>query len=169
VKLPDGAILDRFHALEEPPNVNIIALTQQGEVVLVEQWRHPVREVTLEFPAGVVEEGEDPLVAAKWELLEETGYVSEDWHFLGQCYTQPSRRSNRLFSFAALGSWKATDQRLGIGELIQTKILPWSKFRSDLLAGDRTIGRCITLPLLGSVDGNLSSNALLTSRRVLLH
>jgi len=140
VRLPDGTILDPFHVLESPPNVNIIALTPDNEVVLVEQWRHPVGKNVLEFPAGAVDEGEDPLSAAKRELLEETGFVSDDWHFLGTCDANPSRQNNQLYSFVAVGARKVAEQMLSEGELIRIRLLPWSEFRDDVGSGQRTMG-----------------------------
>lgn len=140
VRLPEGTILDPFHVFESPPNVNIIALTPDKQVVLVEQWRHAVGKMTLEFPAGAADEGEEPLAAAKRELIEETGFVSDQWHLLGSCDAHPSRQNNQLFSFVALEAREVAYQALDAGELIRIRLLPWPEFREQLSSGARTMG-----------------------------
>ena len=74
-ELPNGNRLDAT-IFEFRSWANIVALTKKGEVVLVKQYRHGVCEALLEFPGGVVEDGEDPAEGAKRELLEETWYVA---------------------------------------------------------------------------------------------
>lgn len=72
VELPDGRINDEFYILEYPTWVNVIAIDKDGRFVMVEQFRHGLGDVYTELCAGVAEEGEDPVDAAKRELLEET-------------------------------------------------------------------------------------------------
>src|SRR5476651_2295963 len=74
VELPTGQALSPFHVVEAPHWVNAIAFTPEREIVLVEQYRHPVQTVMLELPAGKVDGDETPEQAVKRELLEETGY-----------------------------------------------------------------------------------------------
>ena len=74
VRLPDGRINPEHYVLEYPDWVNVIAITEDGMFVMVEQYRHGLRDVYTELVAGVSEPGEDPLEAAKRELLEEAGY-----------------------------------------------------------------------------------------------
>src|SRR6185503_21228824 len=81
-ELPNGNFLDAT-ILEFNAWANIVALTKDGQVVLVRQYRHGVCDVLLEFPGGVVERGEDPVEGAKRELLEETGYSSSNVIQLG--------------------------------------------------------------------------------------
>src|SRR5215468_5476548 len=65
-----------FYVIEAPDWVNVIPLTPDGQVVMIEQYRHGSGEVTLEIPGGMVDEGEEPHEAAVRELWEETGYRS---------------------------------------------------------------------------------------------
>jgi ADP-ribose pyrophosphatase len=69
----DGAVHE-FHVLELPDSVIMVPLTADGRVLMVQQFRHGVQRVTLEFPAGFLEPGEDPVQGAVRELEEETGY-----------------------------------------------------------------------------------------------
>lgn len=80
VRLPDGSTTTREYILH-PGAVMVIPLLDDGRVVLERQYRHPVREVLVEFPAGKLDGGEDPLACGQRELLEETGYSAREWAF----------------------------------------------------------------------------------------
>lgn len=82
VKIPSGEINDEFYVLEYPDWVNVIAITDEGQFVLEKQYRHGLGKTCYEIPAGVIEEGESPLEAAKRELQEETGYGDGTWREL---------------------------------------------------------------------------------------
>ncbi|MDO4163872.1 MAG: NUDIX hydrolase [Bacteroides sp.] len=79
VKLPTGVEIPEYYILEYPDWVNVIAITKEGQFVLVRQYRHGLQETRYEICAGVCEEGEDPLVSAQRELYEETGYGQGCW------------------------------------------------------------------------------------------
>ncbi len=135
VQLPDETVLQAYHTIEFPDWVNVIALTPDLDIVLAEQYRHPVRKLVVEFPAGAVDDGEKPLAAIKRELLEETGYASDEWHLLGSCDANPARQTNRLHSFLALRARKVAEQSLGVGEFIRTRLVPWAEFRARIDSG----------------------------------
>src|SRR5687768_11288124 len=78
-----GRVIDSFHVVEYPAWVNVIALTPEGGIVLVEQYRHGVGAILLELPAGVVEREDSPASAAKRELREETGYEARELQLVG--------------------------------------------------------------------------------------
>ncbi|MGE0351259.1 NUDIX domain-containing protein [Hydrogenophaga sp.] len=83
VRLPDGAEATREFVLH-PGAVMVIGLLDDGRVVLERQFRHPMRAVMTEFPAGKFDEGEGSLACAQRELLEETGYTAREWAFAGR-------------------------------------------------------------------------------------
>lgn len=85
VRLPDGGSSHREFILH-PGAVVIIALLDDGRVVLERQYRHPVGRVMLEFPAGKIDAGESRLACAQRELLEETGYTAREWAHAGQLH-----------------------------------------------------------------------------------
>lgn len=74
VKLPDGRIVDDYFQLTLPDFTVIYAMTVDGKVVVIHQYKHGARQVSLTLPGGLAETGENSLIAAKRELCEETGY-----------------------------------------------------------------------------------------------
>lgn len=78
VHLPDGSSASREYVIH-PGAVMIVAQLDDGRLVLERQYRHPVRQVMIEFPAGKLDPGEVSLACAQRELLEETGYIAREW------------------------------------------------------------------------------------------
>lgn len=89
-QLPSGAVIE-YGVLESGGFAAVVAVTDEGNVALVRQWRQPVEGFTLELPSGGVDAGEDPFEAAGRELLEETGYRAEGLAHLTSVYTSTGR------------------------------------------------------------------------------
>ena len=120
----------RFDHVENPRNgmrmeavviesedwVNIVALTPAREIVLVEQYRFGTGKVSLEVPAGVVDPGEPPLETAKRELLEETGYSSDNWKPIGKVESNPAFMNNACHFWLATDAVQSSAQSLDEGE-----------------------------------------------------
>jgi ADP-ribose pyrophosphatase len=92
-----------FYRIDSPDWVNIAAFTERDELVMVRQYRHGERAVTLELPGGMVDLGESPGDAAVRELLEETGYRAERVKWIGRVNPNPALFGNRTDSFLARG------------------------------------------------------------------
>jgi len=92
-----------FFRIDSPDWVNVVPVTAEGEIVMVRQYRHGLRDVTLEIPGGMVDPGETPQGAAARELLEETGYRAARLEAIGSVNPNPALFGNRLFAFAAHG------------------------------------------------------------------
>ncbi len=118
VRLPTGAEIEEFHVAEYPDWALAVALTDDGQAVLVEQYRYAIDRVGLEFAAGVIHADEPPLEAARRELLEETGYVADEWTALGRCAVEPARHTNYGHLFVARGA-----RRVGVPALDATEDL----------------------------------------------
>lgn len=136
VLLPDGVTLPAYHTIECSDWVSCIAITANFEVVLIEQYRHSIRRLITEFPAGSVDaRDESPLAAMRRELLEETGYASDDWHLIGSSPANPARQTNTAYAFLALGAKQVSQPKLEQGELIRTKLMSWEHFRKGISSG----------------------------------
>jgi ADP-ribose pyrophosphatase len=100
---PRGGGEHDFYVIEAPDWINVIPLTKDGEVVLIEQYRHGVEGVSLEIPGGMVDPGEEPRETAARELLEETGYEAAEVVFLGRTRPNPAIQNNWIHTFLARG------------------------------------------------------------------
>ena len=104
--------------------VNVVALTPERHVVLVRQYRHGTEEVTLEIPGGLVDDEEDPAVAAVRELREETGFTGGQVSHLGTVAANPAVQDNRLHTYLVDGCTRTDDLRLDDGEDIEVLTVP---------------------------------------------
>ena len=84
VELPDRRIVEPYFRIDLRAFTVIAAVSANREFVVARQYRHGIERITLLLPGGLLEENEDALAAAKRELLEETGYISEAWESLGR-------------------------------------------------------------------------------------
>jgi len=133
----------KFVVLDSADWVNVIALTQDEQVVLIRQYRHGTEQITTEIPGGVAEKGEDPMTAARRELLEETGYDTEDWKQIGVVEPNPAFQVNRAYTFLAQGVRKVAEPQLDESEEIEVEEQPLSKI-TELIA-DGTIRHSLVL------------------------
>ncbi|MCA1624631.1 MAG: NUDIX hydrolase [Acidobacteria bacterium] len=112
-----------FYCLENPDWVNVIALTKQSEVVLIEQYRHGAEEIVLEIPGGMVDEDESADTAAGRELLEETGFQARQIIFLGKSHPNPAIQNNALYHFLALDCEITSKTKFDEHESVVTKLV----------------------------------------------
>ncbi len=136
VKLPDGRINPEHYVLEYPNWVNVIAITEEGKFVMVEQYRHGLQDVYVELVAGVAEPGEEPIESAKRELLEESGYAGGEWELLTVIAQNPSTCNNLTYCFLAKGVKKVSSQHLDATEDIAVKLLSEEEVKAMLMADE---------------------------------
>jgi len=101
------------------------------EFVMVRQWRHGAKELSLEFPGGVFGRDEDPAEGAARELREETGYAAGRIEKLGDFSPNPAIMSNRVHFFLALDLAPPGEQELDEDEYVEVETVPWE----DVLSG----------------------------------
>jgi len=101
VRMPDNNLAER-EVVSHPGAVAVLALDDAGRVLLIRQYRHPVRRLLWEIPAGLRDvTGEPPWATARRELLEEAGYRARDWRVLVDYYSSPGFSTERLRIFLA--------------------------------------------------------------------
>ncbi len=115
-----------FYVLHAPLWVNIIPITPAGEVVLVEQYRHGIDQITLEIPGGMVDDRQDqsPAAAAAREMEEETGYVAASIEPLGHCHPNPAIQNNLCFSFVGRDAQKLKPTCFDHHEDLAVRLVP---------------------------------------------
>lgn len=119
----NGKIMEPL-VLEYGTWVTIVALTKKQEVLLIKQYRHGAQKILWELPGGAVDEGEEPVQAAKRELLEETGYTSDNIIEVGRVSPNPASHTNLMHAYVALDARKVGDQSLDEIEEIEVYPIP---------------------------------------------
>ncbi|MEU6539915.1 NUDIX hydrolase [Streptomyces sp. NPDC047000] len=111
VVMPDGSVVHRDYQVH-PGSVGVLALDEEDRVLLIRQYRHPVRQKLWEVPAGLLDvPGENPLAAAQRELYEEAHVKAEDWRVLTDVYTTPGGCDESVRLFLARGLSAAEGDR----------------------------------------------------------
>jgi ADP-ribose pyrophosphatase len=118
IALPDGQQTKREFVLH-PGAVVILPLLDDGTVLMERQFRYPLHQVFIEFPAGKIDHNEDPLASAKRELEEETGYTASEWQYVTRIHNAIAYSDEHLDLYLARGL-KAGQQKLDEGEFLET-------------------------------------------------
>ncbi|UOQ46676.1 NUDIX hydrolase [Gracilibacillus caseinilyticus] len=118
----------QFSYVQFRDGVCILAITEDDHVLMLKQYRHPLQSIELEFPAGMIEEEEDSLLAAKRELLEETGYQTNHWIALDYFYPSAGSTTEKIHLFLATDSVRVAEQELEELEEIELEKVPIGQF-----------------------------------------
>ena len=116
VRLPDGKEAAREYVVH-PGAVVVVPLLDDGRVVLERQFRYPVGQVMVEFPAGKLDPGEDPLICGLRELQEETGYTASEWAYAGQMHLAIAYSTELIHIYFVRGL-QAGPRKLDAGEFL---------------------------------------------------
>jgi len=130
-----GLVYDCY-VLESTPWVNVIPITPQNEVILIRQYRHGIRDLTLEIPGGLVEGQDTPEETAEKELCEETGYQAVEMISLGSVLPNPAIQNNRCHTFLAKDVFLAGEQQLDEMEDIEVLCRPLSEIPRLIREGE---------------------------------
>jgi len=137
VVFPDGSEGDWF--IKQNNNaVIIIPILKTGEVLLEKTYKHGCGEIIMEFPAGLIDPGEDSLTAAKRELIEETGYTATTWTLLGECYSSPTGSPMKHIYYLAEDCAQNHETELEPAEQIELVLV------KDLATAKKTLNKSIS-------------------------
>ncbi|MEG0663621.1 MAG: NUDIX hydrolase [Clostridia bacterium] len=120
--------------IEHNGGVCVIAIDDDENIYLVNQFRYPYKEIVTEVPAGKREGNEDPLACAKRELLEETGFKANEYKFLGEMYPSPGYVGEIIYIYLATGLEKS-EQSLDEDEFLTVEKISLEKAVEDVLSG----------------------------------
>lgn len=144
-----------FSIIDAPDWINIFAVTENGRYLFVKQHRLGTDEITIETTAGIIEKNEDPLAAAKRELLEETGFVPRRMFLLRKLKSNPAIMNNYIYFFFADGCTRAFGQNLDTTEDIELAEYSPGEFTALIEAGHVDHQIVITAYLLAQESGNI--------------
>ena len=134
IELPNGKPATR-EVVRHPGAVCVIPVTDDGEVIMVKQFRYPFGKVLLEIPAGKLEPNEDPLDAARRELEEESGVVAERVDFMGELYTTVAFTDEKIYTYIATGlTYK--DSHPDEDEFVEVERVPLKRLVEMVMNGE---------------------------------
>ena len=136
VRVPDGRVIDDFYQLALPDFIVVFAETASGEVIMIRQYKHGARRTSLTLPGGLIEKGEDPLDAAKRELLEETGYQADSWRSLGSYVVNGNLGCGHGHFFMAAGARRVREPESGDLETMEIELLTRGRLAEALRNGE---------------------------------
>ena len=136
VSLPDGRVIDDFNQVEIPDYAVVVATTPDGLFILERQYKHGIGKVSLTLPGGTINAGEDPLDAAKRELLEETGLAAESWEHLGTYVGDANYGCGRAHVFRAWNAVQVSHPDSGDLEEMRIVQLKREDVLENLLQGE---------------------------------
>ncbi len=155
-ELPDGRVMPNYYVLEFPDWVNIVPVTEDGKIVLVEQYRQAAGDTFIEIPGGSMDPrtGEDAKRAALRELVEETGYVPDDLRLIGVHHPNPAMQANKMHTYIGYGCRPLEKQNLDPFEDITVVVKEIPEVIDMILTGGITHSIVIAsllfaLPVLG--------------------
>jgi len=156
VLLPDGRRVDNFLRLEAPDFAAIVPINEHDEIGLLRSYKHGVGGIDLQPPAGYIEPNEDPLAAAKRELLEETGCCSQRWKSLGSFVVGGNRGAGHAHLFLATGCRKIAEPNSGDLEEQDLHWIPRSEVQRRWMQGE--FQQLAAIAALGMALAHLGSN-----------
>ncbi len=134
-----------YYTLVTPPcAVVILATTEEGTYLLTEEYRHPTGHILLSCPGGYIDAGEDPLEAAKRELLEETGFQAQSFTLMGEAYPYAGFSCQKTLYVHAQKAHQVAQPQLEVSEIIQNKLFTPATLNQAIQSGTHLDGTLCT-------------------------
>lgn len=140
-RLPDGSEAVR-EVVRHPGGVGVVAVDREGFVYMVRQYRYPFSKITMEIPAGKLDKGEDPFLAGKRELMEETGLSAGHMEKLGSFYASPGFCDEEIFVYLATDLTQGTANP-DEDEFIACERIPLEKLIEMIEGGEIKDGKTV--------------------------
>lgn len=154
VELPNGQSIEDFYAITINDAAAIVALDDAGNIILKKEYRYCYDRDLIEVPAGTFEEGEsDGLLVAQRELLEETGYISDDWQYLGATVESSAKLTNYMHIYFANHCRRVSGQHLDATEELDVLLMP--------------LGQAVDMVMNHEICCNSSAHGILRVARML--
>ncbi len=123
----------------------IVAVDDENKVIIEKQYRYPIGKEIYEIPAGLIDEGETPIEAAKRELLEETGYAAESWQEITSFYPSAGMHDELVHIFLAKGIKKVAEQQLDNDEVLSFELMDLDELlkkigKKEIVDGKTVVG-----------------------------
>ena len=151
VELPDGTVTDDYWVNHTGGAVAVLALTEDGRVLVNRQYKHGVREVVHELTIGRIDGDDDgALEEAKRELLEETGYGGGDWEALGMMVSNPTSSTSRLHTYLARGVRKLAEPKKDPKEIVEVREIAPGELLRMAFAGELETSPTLAIVLLAA-------------------
>jgi ADP-ribose pyrophosphatase len=135
VRLPNGYEIDDYYRVDMPEWSQVFAVTADGRVPMIEQYKHGAGTMSLELPAGYIDAGEAPEDAARREFREEVGMEADDWRYLGYFFTDGNRGCGGSYLFLARGARQIGTPDLEESEIFIQHRLTLAEVRAAWLGG----------------------------------
>lgn len=146
LRLPNQQLYPYYMFITTAEAVMVVATTDEGKVVINQEYRHPTKQVLLGLPGGLIEGGEDPLVGAQRELMEETGYTADSFELMGSAYPFPGASSQKVLFVHGKRAKKVAEPQLEPAEILQSTLMTEEELMEKIQKGAPVDGAlCVAL------------------------
>lgn len=154
VEVPSGSVINDFYTVTIQDAVLVVALNENETILLIREYRYACKDVVVECPAGMIEDDEKPLSAAQRELLEETGFTSNTWTYLGPTLESTSKLTNTMHLFLAKDCIKVAEQKVEDSE-------------GNIDVVEVSFKEAVNMVMDGTIRANSSAHAILKVGRLI--
>ncbi|HZE87488.1 MAG TPA: NUDIX hydrolase [Methylomirabilota bacterium] len=133
VELPNGKVLDDYTVIEKPSIVMVVATDENNNVIILNEYKYAAGDTLLSLPAGHKKENEEPGAAAKRELLEETGFSTDEIEEIGILHDYPTKDLHKVFVVRAKNIRKTNETNHEETEIIKYKLVSLDELKQQIL------------------------------------